>query len=213
MIRTSLALTAVGLVLLGANPVSAQAPVHRSAYHDYRVVTLVDGLEHPWSIAFLPGGDMLVTEQPGRLRIVRGGKLLAAPVPGVPEVHYKGQGGLMDVVPHPDFAKNRFLYLSFSKPYSDGDGATTAVVRGRFDSDRLTDVQGVFAAVSRGRGHYGARPAFNAEGFLFITVGDRQVPPRGDLEAPPAPDVSHHHGTVNRIPDDGRGPAATPLAN
>ena len=119
----------------------------------------------------------------------------------------------MDVVPHPDFARNRFLYLSFSKPYSDGDGATTAVVRGRFDSDRLTDVEEIFAAVSRGRGHYGARLAFNAEGFLFITVGDRQVPPRGDLEAHPAQDVSNHHGTVNRIHDDGRVPADNPFVN
>jgi glucose/arabinose dehydrogenase len=204
------------LCLLLILPVAGygQSPVQRSACHDYRVVTLVDGLEHPWSIAFLPGGDMLVTEQPGRLRIVRDGKLLADPVPGVPEVHYKGQGGLMDVVPHPDFAKNRFLYLSFSKPYSDGDGATTAVVRGRFDSDRLTDVEEIFAAVSRGRGHYGARLAFNVEGFLFITVGDRQVPPRGDLEAHPAQDVSnHHHGTVNRIHDDGQVPADNPFVN
>ena len=108
------------LGLLSALPVagSAQPPIQRSAYHDYRVVTLVDGLEHPWSIAFLPGGDMLVTEQPGRLRIFRDGKLLEGPVPGVPQVHYKGQGGLMDVVPHPDFAHNRFLYLTFSWPKS-----------------------------------------------------------------------------------------------
>jgi glucose/arabinose dehydrogenase len=156
---------------------------------------------------------MLVTEQPGRLRIVRDGKLLADPVPGVPEVHYKGQGGLMDVVPHPDFAKNRFLYLSFSKPYSDGDGATTAVVRGRFGGDRLTDVEEIFSAVSRGPGHYGSRLAFNAERFLFITVGDRMIPPRGDLEAHPAQDVSNHHGTVNRIHDDGRVPADNPFVN
>ncbi len=205
------------LGLLLSVPVTGfgQSSVQRSAYHDYRVVTLVEGLEHPWSIAFLPGGDMLVTEQPGRLRIVRGGKLLADPVPGVPEVYYKGQGGLMDVVSHPDFADNRFLYLSFSKPYSDGDGdgATTAVVRGRFDSDRLTEVEEIFAALSRGRGHYGSRLAFDARGFLFITVGDRQVPPQGDLEAHPAQDVSNHHGTVNRIHDDGRIPADNPLVN
>ncbi len=118
----------------------------------------------------------------------------------------------MDVVPHPDFAHNRLLYLSFSKPYSDGDGATTAVVRGRFDSDRLTEVEEIFVAVSRGRGHYGSRLAFNADGFLFITVGDRQVPPRGDLKAHPAQDVSNHHGTVNRIHDDGRVPADNPFA-
>ena len=203
----------LGLMLVFPVAGFGQPPVQRSAYHDYRVVTLVDGLEHPWSIAFLPGGDMLVTEQPGRLRIVRGGRLLADPVPGVPAVHFKGQGGLMDVVPHPDFARNRLLYLSFSKPYADGDGATTAVVRGRFESDRLTDVEQIFEAVSRGRGHYGSRLAFDANGFLFITVGDRQAPPRGDLEAHPAQDVSNHHGTVNRIHDDGRIPADNPFVN
>ena len=212
MIRTSLALTAVGLVLLGANPVSAQAPVHRSAYHDYRVVTVVDGLEHPWSIAFLPGGYMLVTERPGRLRIVRNGALLAAPVPGVPAVFARGQGGLLDVVPHPNFSSNRLIYLSFSKPYPDS-GATTAVVRARFENDRLTDVQEIFVAASRGAGHYGSRLAFDRNGFLFITLGDRQVPPRGDLAAHPAQDLSNHHGKIIRLHDDGRVPADNPFAN
>ncbi len=116
MIRTPFALTAAGLFLVVATPVTAQSPVMRSAYHDYRVVTVADELVHPWSIAFLPEGDMLVTERPGRLRIVRNGTLLPDPVPGVPAVHAEGQGGLLDVVPHPDFASNRLLYLSFSKP-------------------------------------------------------------------------------------------------
>jgi glucose/arabinose dehydrogenase len=213
MFRTSLALSAAGLALSAAVPLSAQAPVHRSAYHDYRVVTVVDGLEHPWSIAFLPGGDLLVTERPGRLRIVRNGKLLPNPVPGVPKVLAQGQGGLLDVVPHPDFASNRLLYLSFSKPIGDGSSATTAVVRGRFENDRLTDVEEVFEAASRGRGHYGSRLAFDRDGYLFITVGDRQAPPRGDLAGHPAQDLSNHHGTVNRLHDDGRVPADNPFVN
>ena len=213
MIRTSLALTAAGLLLSLTAPVSGQSPVLRSAYHDYRVVTVVEGLEHPWSIAFLPGGDMLVTERPGRLRIVRNGTLLADPVPGVPEVLAQGQGGLLDVVPHPDFASNRLLYLSFSKPIGDGSEATTAVVRGRFENDHLMDVEQLFEAVSRGRGHYGSRLAFDGNGFLFITVGDRQVPSRGDLEAHPAQDASNHHGTINRIHDDGRVPADNPFVD
>ena len=87
------------------------------------------------------------------------------------------------------------------------------MVRGRFGGDRLTDVEEIFSAVSRGPGHYGSRLAFNADRFLFITVGDRQVPPRGDLEAHPAQDVSNHHGTVNRIHDDGRIPADNPFVN
>ncbi len=214
MIRTSLTLTATALLLSAATSVTGQSPVMRSAFHDYRVVPVAEGLERPWSIAFLPGGDMLITERPGRLRIVRHGTLLPDPVPGVPEVLAQGQGGLLDVVPHPDFASNRLLYLSFSKPYPDsGSGATTAVVRGRFENDRLTDVEQLFEAVARGRGHYGSRLVFDGNGYLFITTGDRQVPSRGDLEAHPAQDLSNHHGTINRIHDDGRVPTDNPFVD
>jgi glucose/arabinose dehydrogenase len=163
-------------------------------------------------MAFLPGGDLLITERPGRLRIVRGGKLLDAPVGGVPEVVSRGQGGLLDVVPHPNFAANRLLYLSYSKATGDSAAATTAVVRGRFENDRLTNVQEVFLAQSRGGpGHFGSRLAFDREGYLFITVGDRIVPPTGNLEAHPAQDVSNHNGTINRLHDDGRVPSDNPF--
>ncbi len=213
MVRTALVLMVIGFMLSSALPASGQAPVLRSAYQDYRVVTVAEGLEHPWSIAFLPGGDMLITERPGRLRIVREGVLLEEPVAGVPEVLAQGQGGLLDVVPHPDFASNQLLYLSYSKPFADSEGATTAVVRGRLENDRFTDVEQVFVADSRGRGHYGSRLAFDGNGYLFITVGDRQVPPEGDLEAHPAQDRSNHHGTINRIHDDGRVPADNPFVD
>ncbi len=213
MSRTSLALMATGLLLAVVSPVFGQSPVMRSAYHDYRIVTVVEELEHPWSIAFLPGGDMLVTERPGRLRIVRNGTLLPDPVAGVPEVLARGQGGLLDVVPHPDFASNRLLYLSYSKPLDDSSGATTAVVRGRFENDRLTDLEEIYEAVSRGNGHYGSRIAFDGNGYVFITTGDRQVPSRGDLEAHPAQDISNNHGTINRLHDDGRIPADNPFVD
>lgn len=213
MIRTSTVLASAGLCLGLATPLAGQTPVQRSALHDYRIVTVVEELVHPWSIAFLPGGDMLVTERPGRLRIVRNGRLLPDPVAGVPAVLAQGQGGLLDVVPHPQFASNRLLYLSFSKPFVDRAGATTAVVRGRFENDRLTNVEEIFEAVSRGRGHYGSRIAFDGNGHVFITVGDRQAPPQGDLEAHPAQDLSNHHGTVNRLHDDGRVPADNPFVN
>jgi glucose/arabinose dehydrogenase len=189
----------------------AQAGVQRSAEHDYQIVTVADGLVNPWSIAFLPGGDMLVTEKPGRLRIIRNGALIPTPVAGVPEVFAQGQGGLLDVIPHPEFASNRLIYLSFSKPYADGEGATTAVVRGRFENDRLTNVEQIFEAVTRGAGHYGSRLAFDRQGYLFITVGDRQAPPSGNLEEHPAQDISNHHGTTVRLHDDGRVPADNPF--
>ena len=131
MIRTAVACIAVGL--LGGSPAEGQE-VFKSAHHDFRVVTVADGLVNPWSMAWLPGGDMLITERPGRLRIVRHGTLLPDPVAGVPEVFAQGQGGLFDVLPHPDFASNRLLYLNYARPK--GEGSTTAVVRGRFENDR-----------------------------------------------------------------------------
>ena len=213
MVRIALAFATAGLFLSVATIAHGQSPVYRSALHDYQLVTVADGLERPWSMAFLPGGDMLVTERPGRLRIIRNGTLLFEPVPGVPEVLAEGQGGLLSVVPHPDFASNRLLYLSYSKPIGDGSSATTAVVRGRFENDRLTDVEEIFEAASRGRGHYGSRLAFDADGYLFITVGDRQVPSTGDLEAHPAQDLSNNHGTINRLHDDGRIPDDNPFVD
>ncbi len=208
MIRTAAAL--VLAFLWTAQPLAGQGPVQRSAMHDYRVVTVVEGLVNPWAIAFLPGGEMLVTERPGRLRSVRNGVLDPDPVAGVPAVFARGQGGLLDVVPHPAFATNRLLYLSYAKPV-EGGGSTTAVARGRYENGRLTGVTDVFVAESRGAGHYGCRLAFDRNGFLFITIGDRQAPPAGDLEAHPAQDLSNHHGTVVRLHDDGRVPADNPF--
>ena len=193
------------------SPVSAQSDLRRTAHHDYRVVSVAEGLEVPWSIAFLPGGDILVTERAGRLRVVRDGKLVTDPVPGIPEVLARGQGGLMEVLPHPDFANNRLIYLSYSKPVGDGRRGTTAVVRGTFENDRFTLVDEIFEAVSEGGGHYGCRLAFDADGYLYLSVGDRQVPPRGDLAAHPAQDVSNHHGVIVRLHDDGTVPEDNPF--
>jgi glucose/arabinose dehydrogenase len=210
MSRTFLILASAGLAAF-TTVASGQSATMRSALHDYRVVTVAEGLVVPWSMTFLPGGDMLFTERPGRLRIIRNGALIPDPVPGVPKVLAEGQGGLLDVVPHPDFASNRLLYLSFSKPIGDGSEATTAVVRGRFENDRLTSVEEIFEAKTRGRGHYGSRLAFDRDGYLFITVGERQVATVGDLSAHPAQDLSNHHGTVVRLHDDGRVPADNPF--
>lgn len=210
MNRTLSAFASAGFLLAAAAPLAAQTQVTPSVHHDFRVVEVVQGLAVPWSMAFLPGGDMLVTERSGRLRIVRAGRLLPDPVPGLPQVHARGQGGLLDVVPHPDFASNRLLYISYSKPLG-GDESTTAIIRGRFENDRLTAVEEIFEADSRGRGHYGSRIAFDADGYMFFTVGDRQAPSTGDLERHPAQDLSNHHGTVNRLHDDGRVPSDNPF--
>ena len=182
------------------------------------MVTYVDALVQPWSIAFLPGGDTLITERPGRLRIVRNGKLLPNSVEGVPEVVHSSQGGLLEVAPHPNFATNRLLYLTYSKKIGepatpkDPVPATTALIRAKFENDRLTDVQQLFQSVSQGRGHFGGKIAFDKNGFLFLTLGDRQVPPEGKLEAHPAQDLTNHHGKMIRLHDDGRVPADNPFA-
>ena len=108
--------------------------MHVTARHNFRVVTVAEDLDHPWSMAWLPGGEMLITERPGRLRIIRGGVLDPDPITGWPAVYReRGQGGFMDVVPHPDFATNRLIYLSYGKPNEDGSMGTTTVVRGRLE--------------------------------------------------------------------------------
>jgi len=195
-----------------ATPVSGQDEVHRSDVHDFRVVTVVDGLERPWSIAFLPNGDMLVTERPGQLRIVRDGVLQAEPIDGVPRVRARGQGGLLEVALHPDFESNQFVYLTFSKPNSAGSQATTAVVRGRLDGNELRDVEEIFEADawSRGGNHFGSRIAFDDDGFLFLTVGDRGASPF-ELEDHPAQHLTNHQGSVIRLHDDGRVPEDNPF--
>ena len=201
------------VVVLTASSVVTGNTVLRSALHDYRVVTVADGLVQPWSIAFLPGGDALITERPGRLRILRQGKLLPQPVDGVPKVFHSSQGGLLEVMPHPDFAKNRLLYLSFSKPGATDAKATTTLIRGRFDGTTLTGVEQLFEAVTEGRNHFGGKIAFDGKGYVFLTLGDRQAAPEGKLESHPAQDLSNHHGKMIRLHDDGRVPADNPFVS
>jgi glucose/arabinose dehydrogenase len=207
-------LTLVAVILAAAFTVGVSGQTtSKSALHDYRLVTVADGLVQPWSIAFLPGGDTLITERPGRLRILRQGKLLPQAVEGVPKVYHVGQGGLLEVMPHPNFASNRLLYLTYSKPGAAEGDSRTALVRARFENDKLVDVKEIFDAVSKGRGHYSGKIAFDKNGYLFLTLGDRQVPPEGNLEAHPAQDLTNHHGKVVRLHDDGRVPADNPFVN
>lgn len=210
-----LGFVAAGVVLGSAvvtSAVAAQAApaVFKSSMHDYRVVPVVDGFVNPWGLAFVPGGDLLVTERPGRLRLVRGGKLLPTPVSGVPAVVPAGQGGLLDVVVHPNFAQNRYVYLTYSKQVN--GGSTTALHRAKLVNDALVEGQDIFVADTRGRpGHFGSRLAFDGKGHLFMTVGDRQAPPEGDLPAHPAQDLSTHQGKVLRLMEDGTVPKDNPF--
>jgi glucose/arabinose dehydrogenase len=176
----------------------------RSAKQDFVTQTVVSGLRGPWGMAFLPDGRMLITEKRGTLRIVLNGKLRPNPVQGVPEVVSRGQGGLLDVIAHPDFARNKTIYLSYSIPM-DG-GTNTAVMRAVLDGDRLTNQKVIFTgspASDRGH-HFGSRFVFDAAGYLYFTIGDRGR--QNDAQ-----DLSSAAGNVFRIRDDGRIPEDNPF--
>ena len=188
---------------LAAHPTTAQAV--RSERHDFRVTTLVEGLENPWSVAFLPDGRLLVTERPGRLRVISAdGRLDPQPVRGVPPVAAVGQGGLLDVALHPDHARNGWIYLSFSGPGEGGQ--STEVIRAKLDGNTLRDVQTIFRQLPKTTTghHFGSRLVFDRRGFLYITLGDR-----GDKDRAQKPD--DHAGSVIRLHDDGRVPADNPF--
>jgi glucose/arabinose dehydrogenase len=200
----STAVLALAIAIIVGGP-AAQAQIVRSEAHDFRLVRLVEGLEHPWGLAFLPDGRMLVTERPGRLRIVaKDHKLDAEPVAGLPAITPHGQGGLMDVTIHPRFAENSLVYISYA---ARGDGGvSTEVARGRLSGRRLEDVQVLFRQLPKsGSGrHFGSRLVFDRAGFLYITLGDR-----GDMERAQKPD--DHAGSVIRLHDDGRVPQDNPF--
>lgn len=211
MIRSLTKLAGIGMLAIAASTASAQE-IFNSAHHDYRVVTVADGLVQPWSMSWLPGGDMLITEKPGRLRIVRDGQLLPEAVPGTPEVYYRGQGGLFEVVPHPEFSSNRWVYLTYSR--EEGDTSVTAIARGTFENDRINNLTEIFAAQAEGFSHYGGKLVFDGNGYMFLTAGDRQAPPVGtreELMAHPAQDLSNHNGVMIRLHDDGRVPDDNPF--
>jgi len=171
----------------------------------YRVAPVVGGLVNPWSLTFLPDGSMLVTERPGRLRIVRSGRLEPQPITGVPQVWATGQGGLLEVLPHPRFSDNRLLYLTYSKPCE--NGATTALLRGRFDGKALTDARDLFVAdnCNTGNPHFGSKLAFGGDGSLYMTVGER-----GDRQR--AQNTAIHGGKVLRLTEDGKAAPDNPFA-
>ena len=171
----------------------------------FRVVKLVDKLDHPWSLAFLPDGRMLVTERPGRLRIISNGKLDPQPVAGVPEVVAQGQGGLFDVVLHPRFAENSLVYLSYNGGSRGLSG--TELARGKLVGNRLENVQKLFAQDPKGRSgvHFGGRIVFDRAGYLYLTLGER-----GEMQRAQRHD--DHAGSVIRLKDDGSVPADNPFA-
>jgi aldose sugar dehydrogenase len=181
-------------------PAAVAAPI--------RVDTVASGLEHPWGIAFLPDGRVLVTERPGRLRIVDRNGTLSQPLAGVPTVAARGQGGLLDVAIDPRFAENNLVYLSFSEAADDGTSGTS-VARGRLGAGGLENVQVIYRQTPKVRSnmHFGSRLVFDREGRLFITQGDR------NNQRARVQDLTSTIGKVVRINADGSIPSDNPFVN
>ena len=184
---------------------AAKSEIVRTEEHSFKVVTLTEGLDHPWSLAFLPDGRMLVTERPGRLRVVGpDGKLDPRAIEGLPRIAEVGQGGLLDVALHPNFRDNGWVSLSYVARADGGVG--TEVLRGKLRGYRLEDVEIVFRMQPKSGGgrHFGSRLVFDRDGYLFITLGDR-----GDQDR--AQRLNDHAGSVIRLHDDGRVPRDNPF--
>jgi glucose/arabinose dehydrogenase len=193
-----------GPALFSDTPVHAQAQRVATQAGPVIVETLASGLVHPWGMAFLPDGRLLVTERPGRLRVLRQDGSLSQALTGTPEVVARGQGGMLDVAVDPDFRNNRLVYLAFSEP--GGGGASTAVGRGRLAEDRIEGFTVIFRQEPKvsGPNHFGSRIVFAPDGKLFLTTGER-------YKFEPAQDVASHLGKVIRINRDGSVPQDNPL--
>lgn len=204
-----------GMVALGMSALLACTTAQGAgASLAVKVETVATGLDTPWGLAFLPGGDMLVTERGGTLRRVSQAGRVSPPLAGVPAVQARSQGGLLDVVVDPDFAQRPWVYLSYSEPGTGSEAglAGTAVARARLQGDRLVDVQVIFRQTPkvRGGGHFGSRLVFGRDGHLFVTLGDRMQ----DSPSAPGRDFAQNLqttlGKVVRIQRDGRIPADNP---
>ncbi|WP_429816004.1 PQQ-dependent sugar dehydrogenase [Ensifer sp. B1-9] len=197
-------LAALATIVAPSGARSQEAREFPSQHGTLRVETLATGLEHPWSVEALPGGGLIVSERPGRLRILRDGKL-SKPLKGVPEVAEHGQGGLLDIALDPGFAENRTLYLTLAANGKGGYG--TAVVRAKLADDEsgLADVKELFRMKKfTGKGqHFGSRIAIAADGSLFFGIGDRG---EGDR----AQDPRDHAGAILHINADGSIPGSNP---
>jgi glucose/arabinose dehydrogenase len=194
---------AIALLLSLAFPAAAQTV--KSEEHSFRVVKLVEGLSHPWCVAWLPDGRILITEREGRLRIVKDGKLDPTPVAGVPDVVQRGQSGLFDVAPHPRFKENGLVYLAYTAQGPGGIG--TDLARGKLVGNRLEDVQVIFRETPKASAsiQFGGRIVFDDKNHLYLTLGDL-----GDMKRAQRPDDDA--GSVIRLYDDGRVPEDNPFS-
>lgn len=189
-----------------ADKAQVSGKVVNSEKQKFIVDTITTALQSPWGMAFLPDGRALVTEKSGEIRIIKDGKLLDEKISGVPAVRDKGQGGLMDIQLHPDYATNGWIYLTYSKPTGEESG--TVLARAKLEGNALTNLEELFQAMplSASEVHFGSRIAFDGKGYIFFTSGER-----GKKEN--AQDLTNHLGKVLRLHDDGKIPTDNPFVN
>ena len=202
--RTSVTAAAVGIMaaILGAGEIAPTKSVPKAA--GVKLTTVVEKLAHPWGMAWLPDGSILVTERPGRLRLIKDGVLVPEPITGVPEVLAQNQGGLLDITLHPDFAQNKLVYLAYS--HGTRNANHTRIARGTFDGKALNNLQVIFdCKPDKPQGlHFGCRMVWLPDGTLLVTTGD------GFVMRPEAQKTNSHLGKILRITDEGKAPSDNP---
>ncbi|TLU92446.1 PQQ-dependent sugar dehydrogenase [Dyadobacter sediminis] len=193
----------------GMNP--DKKPEKKFSEASLQVDTVATGLTMPWASALLPNGDLLVTERGGKLRLVQKGKLDPQEISGIPEVYYKGQGGLLDIALHPDYKSNGWIYISYSSPKAAGEegddnGANTALIRAKLKDHALTDIQPLFKAIPNVKAnvHFGGRIVFDKKGYVFLSLGER-----GQKEN--SQNLGRDQGKVVRLHEDGKIPTDNPF--
>ncbi|MDN3690346.1 PQQ-dependent sugar dehydrogenase [Cyclobacterium jeungdonense] len=202
----SILMTSLYVACMGQTPPNGPE-VTDPEWDNYTVETVVDDLKLPWGMAFLPDGSLLITERSGELIHFKNGE--KTEISGVPEVRAKGQGGLLDIELHPDYASNGWIYLSYSSEEGPGDGAHTAISRAKLEGNRLTNQEVIYKATPNTEAgqHYGSRIVFDKDGYLFFTIGER-----GNRDENPQ-DITRDGGKVYRLHDDGQVPTDNPFVN
>jgi glucose/arabinose dehydrogenase len=218
-IVTALALPACAEIGAGLLVAEAPGPVAPTAESPeatgWKPVTVIENLEHPWGMAWLPSGELLITERPGRIRIVRDSQLDPTPIKGVPEVFARGQGGLMDIAIHPRFAENKLIYFTHS--IGTNEANHTVLTRAQLDGGELKDVKTIFEVMPTKTGgqHFGSRILWLPDGTLLLSIGDGGNPPLrvgGELSREQAQRTDSHLGKTLRLKDDGAPAGDNPFA-
>jgi glucose/arabinose dehydrogenase len=202
----------VSLALVGFLPAALSTAVEastvtKSEKHSFRVVELIRPLKHPWSIAWLPDGRLLITERSGTLRIAsKDFRLDPKPIEGLPEIRVASQGGLFDVAVHPDYRQNGWIYLSFAEPGS--TGSSTALIRGKLEGNRLVKQERLFGLEPKTNSghHFGGKIVLTNQGVVYLTLGDRGAKDRAQR-------LDDHAGSVIRLHDDGKVPRDNPFVS